>query len=595
MVEERKIADYSHPSIGSSEYDWRKWRLAYRGGHDFLEAYLAPYSKREGNDDFLIRKSISYSPSHAKSAINEIKNSIYQRLVDITREGGSPNYKEAVKGENGGVDRIGSSMNTFMGVKLLPDLLVMKKVGVYVDMVNAEFVTKADEYGKRPYLYMYPVEDIRSWAVDKSSDKGELSTLLLRDCEYEIDSVTGLESALVHTYRLLRKTPEGILVTFFDKDSKIIREQVLNLKRIPFVCFEITESLMADVADYQIGLLNLASSDMSYCTRANFPFYIEQFDPRVDNPYLRPSAKEEFHALQNADPTTSKEVPGEATVAAKSRDLSINVGTQTGRRYPTTVANAPAFIHPSPDPLYASMEKQEKMMDEIRKIVNLAVQSQRSTGNVQSAQSKQMDQSTLEAGLSFIGLVMQNGEQEIAQIWADYEGQKEASKVIYPRIYSLKNEDQINSEAEKLEERAKGIPSLVYKKESAKQIAKMTLGLKVSEKVLETIVKEIEESPNVVSDPKDIEIDVNLGLVSLDTASKARGWGVGEVEKAKKDHADRIARIAAAQSTGLGNAGARGVTDLSTNPGGANQEKQASQDPKNQRDINTQTTRGEGK
>ena len=41
--------------------------------------------------------------------------------------------------------------------------------------------------------------------------------------------------------------------------------------------------------------------------------------------------------------------------------------------------------------------------------------------------------------------------------------------------------------------------------------------------------------------------DVDKGLVSTEFASDLRGYPQGEVEKAKKEHAERIARIQAAQ------------------------------------------------
>jgi hypothetical protein len=66
----------------------------------------------------------------------------------------------------------------------------------------------------------------------------------------------------------------------------------------------------------------------------------------------------------------------------------------------------------------------------------------------------------------------------------------------------------------------------------------------------------------ISSDPEAITKDLQNGLVSDATASLARGYDASEVEQAKKDHAERIARIQAAQAPpggGLTNPGARGV------------------------------------
>ena len=79
----------------------------------------------------------------------------------------------------------------------------------------------------------------------------------------------------------------------------------------------------------------------------------------------------------------------------------------------------PEFISPSSEPLVASLKLQEKLEDDIRKLVNLAVANK--TGRSISAEAKDMDNQGLEAGLSFIGLILENSERKIAEHWASYE------------------------------------------------------------------------------------------------------------------------------------------------------------------------------
>ena len=102
-------------------------------------------------------------PKFAGAAINDIRNAIYQRMRDITRKGGSKAYQYAVNGNNLGVDRRGSTMNAFIGVKVLTELLVMGRVGVFVDAPPVpQAATLADSGGVPPYLYKYDIEDILS-------------------------------------------------------------------------------------------------------------------------------------------------------------------------------------------------------------------------------------------------------------------------------------------------------------------------------------------------------------------------------------------------------------------------------------------------
>jgi len=69
------------------------------------------------------------------------------------------------------------------------------------------------------------------------------------------------------------------------------------------------------------------------------------------------------------------------------------------------------------------------------------------------------------------------------------------------------------------------------------------------------------------------------------------GYPEGEVEKAKQDHSDRLARIAISQSEGA--AAARGVNDLGT--GNAKTEKEVSQNQKEQDEVVKDKTRGKNK
>ena len=132
-VEQTRIIDSRYPNWLTTCSDWEKWRLTYRGGEEFRNKYLERFTSREDPNDFEARKRLTPVPSFAKAAINRIRNSIFQRMHDITRRDGSPAYQRAIAGLDQGVDRRGSTMNAFLGVKCLTELLVMGRVGVFVD------------------------------------------------------------------------------------------------------------------------------------------------------------------------------------------------------------------------------------------------------------------------------------------------------------------------------------------------------------------------------------------------------------------------------------------------------------------------------
>lgn len=559
-----KIADLMHPEYELSYEDWAKYRLTYEGGRLFVDQYLRKLSLREDTADFNDRKTITYCPAFAKAAINDIKNAIFQRTSDISRQGGPKTYLEAVNSLGGGVDLHGASMNSFVGCDILPELLSMGKVGVFVDMPADTGVTLQDRAGKRPYIYKYAAEDIRSWGFNQY---GEIDRLLLRELIHTYDEITKLPTDCTTRFRFIYVENDHVVVKFFNEDSEQInrlgeKEEVeyrIRLRKIPFTLFQLPTSLLVDVADYQIALMNLASSDISYALKSNYPFYTEQYDFRTEQNFFRPSGEQQTDAEGTiADPD-----------AAKTKE--IRVGTSHGRRYPKDMER-PGFIHPSSEPLKASMEKQKQMQQEIRLLVNLAVTGM-SPKTMASAESKAMDNEGLESGLSFIGLVLEAGERQIAEFWSAYEGAKDVPTINYPKNYSLRSEEDRRLESEHLEELSSKIPSDAYKRKVAKRIALLTVGPYCSIEEINKINGEIEKAETTTTDPKEIIADLEAGLVSDETASVARGYKKGEVEQAKKDHAERLARIAAAQG-GMEGGAARGIPDTHTGQPTGTQEKE---------------------
>ena len=579
------ISDIRHPQYSLRIDDWTKWRATFTGGQVFIDKYLRKLSKRETKEDFEDRKAVTYCPSFAKTGIKEIIEAIYQRMTDITRAGGSDTYNSAIAGLDGGVDLEGSSMNYFMGCKVLPELLPMQKVGIYMDMPPLRGKSIADNEGIRPYLYLYTCEDICCWTVDSGCGPNEYSSVLLREYADKIDESTGFPHGRTLRYKRVWREHDGtVMVAFYNDAGEMVDEFgspsnmpiPLAIDRVPFVCLEIPESLLTDVADYQIALLNLASTDMTAGIKANFPIYTEQFEPKATDAHLRGGKPGDTQGTgQNGDTANARE---------------ISTGPTKGRRYPRGL-DRPEFIHPSSEPLKISMEKQAQMKEEIRQLLRLSVSSLRGP-KMASAESKIEDSRSLEAGLSYIGLVLQMAETKIAELWEMYEGTKTCATVLYPEDYSLNSDEERRKEASDILEEMQKIPSMTYQKALAKRAAKIMLGPKIAREEMAKIEKEIESAVNMNSDPETIRSDCEAGLVDLVTASKQRGWPAGSVEKAAKDHEERLKRIALSQTEGAG--AARGVPDLGANPNAGKNEKSASRDTTT-KDSTTPPVRGEGK
>ena len=586
------LIDSRYPGYLSGMTDWQKWRLTYEGGDNFREAYLERFSTREDPADFATRKAMTPVPKFAGAAINDIRNAIYQRMRDIVRKGGSRVYQEAVNGNNLGVDHRGATMNAFLGVKVLTELLVMGRVGVFVDHpLVPSGATLADVGNPAPYLYKYDIEDILSWTCSKPEEPSEFQAILLRDTTMQYDQATFLPTLQVQRYRYLHIDPNTgkVRLHFYDSKGGPVDqfgqpggEIELDLDRIPFVMLDIGGSLIKDVCQQQIALLNLGSSDVGYALRSNFPFYIEQRDLRAVGAHLKHAATED----------------GTATSGGQgAADTNIKVGATHGRTYDKGM-NAPAFINPSAEPLRASLELQDRLKRDIRELVNLAVSA---LAVRTSAESKAMDNQGLEAGLSYIGLLLESAERQIAEFWAGYEernvSKREVATIKYPERYSLKSDADRIKEAQDLQKLMGAVPGRRVKRELAKGIVQSLLGGKISMDDLSAINREIDTANYTTSDPQTIIQAVAGGLCGEKTGSIALGFDDDEYEKAREDHADRVKRIAESQGIGGdgggGDPAARGVPDLSANPNAGAEEKTASRNT-DLRDTTARRVRGQG-
>jgi hypothetical protein len=413
----------------------------------------------------------------------------------------------------------------------------MGKVGIYVDMPPVLSPTMLQQ--PRPYLYVYQRENIRNWVKDPTNPL-LFQSVYLRDYIYEFDEETGYPTDTVERYRHLWLEDGRVHVKLFDQEMNETDHTILNLTTIPLICVEISQSLMKNIADYQVALLNLASSDLFYTLKSNFPFYTEQFDPNsLSSPYLKP------------DSNPVDLTPGISTENV-ARPREVQVGTTTGRAYPTNT-DRPDFIAPPSEPLLASMKKQDQLKEEIRLLLNLDIANLRPQR--ESADSKKVDDRSLESGLSYIGLTLETAERNIAYIWNQYTNSNDVITIKYPKEYSLKTDQERREEAKELDEQRLKIPSVTYQKSVSKLMANILLGHKVDQTTLEKIEKEIDSAPCVTGDPQSIRDDVEAGILDIELASKLRLYPEGTAEKAKKDHAERLTRIKDSQSTG----GARGV------------------------------------
>lgn len=518
------LIELKHPVYRECLQDWSRWRDAFIGDRNFIHNYLIQFASEEA-EDFTKRKNISYSPNFAQEAIIEIRNAIYQRMPAVTRTGGDETYQNATQGLIGGVDLEGSSLTHFIGNNILDDLLTIAKVGILVDMPELKGTTLLENKNRHPYLYSVAAEAIENWGTSIIDNEIEYTKLLIKDTIYEYDEEYNLPKGYKIQWRYFQLVDGGVLVETRNDKDEVVSSQILKLSKIPFICIELPLSLMTTICEYQIALLNINSSDIAYILASNIPMYTEQYSP------------------QNESEWNTQAIP---VAGQDPKPKIIKVGAKDGRRYPKDLER-PGFIHPSSEPLKISMEKEEQMKREIRQLVQLNVQ--RLEAKFASAESKGKDDRTLESGLTFIGMQLEKAERKIAKFWAEFMNVDEAT-VNYPQDYSLKTDAERIDDTKETIELVDVVPSRTYNKEVCKKAATKLLGDTIDKETLDKIHAEIDNANFLTSNSADIKVDVELGLVTKETASLARGYEKGESDKAKDERAEEIALIQSSQTEG---------------------------------------------
>lgn len=510
--------------------DWLEWRYCYEGGRLFRDTYLERYSDREEKDEFIRRRNLTPIPTYARREINRVKNALTQRFPDISRRGGTDLWRDAIEGNERGVDRRGSSMNNYLAKRVVSDLLVMGKVGILVDAPQVTGPSRADvPTGFAPYLVTYQVEFIPLMVPAPAESPSDWLAVLLEDLDVSIDPRTGAQTD-TKSYRYYWLDPDRgnkLSIQRMDENGSPIGAAIqTGLDAVPFVLADIGGSLIKDVCSHQITLLNMISTDSNYAIDSNYPFMVRQ----------RSNVAQDY--LIGED--------GQATTGVK-KGLFYDMGLE-----------APKFISPPTEPMKASLELRRELKAEVRELVTGAIED--------------LGDGSLEAGLAFIGSCLQESESRLWDHWGAYEEadpeRRESYTVAYPDSWSLKTDMERLEEAEKYIDLMNKLPGQKGKKEASKSAYDRLYRGKLAADDLDAIKAEVDAAPYTTSDAKIIIEAKKEGLVGPETGSLALGFNEDEWEKAEEAQVRRAKAIVEAQAdaAGMMPGAARGNPDGSVNP-----------------------------
>lgn len=545
------INNIESPKYTEMFSQWEAFRLTGEGGEKFLDKYLKKW-REELSESFRDRKAITYIPSYAKAAVNQVNNSLSQRLSAVERVGGSENYQRAMLGMDAGVDRAKRSMNRFLTSEVIPELTMMGGVGVLIDAPKDKPKNKQEEQFFSPYLYTYRVEDIKAWSMDPEN-MTQFTSLLLVDHVQVLDEDYGLTTDSQERYRLYTQNKGKVTLTLFNEEGVQEKTEKLNISEIPFVYLQINGSLLSDIYRHQIALLNLGSADMLQAWSGNFPIYAEQYDPKDVSEYFRETPADEKEGSEAGSVDAQSPRDGSTRYVGSNQGIKINKNLEY-----------PKYISPDSAPLAISIQKQDQVKNQISEIVNQNLKSVTSKNS--SAESKEVEERREEDGLKSIGDELEYAEDKISHIWSKYEGTDDIAEVNYPCDYQFLSSTDKREKAKDLAALMLLTPSKTAQKAIAKKIIQTIIGQSSTEEDLAKMYAEIDSAEGTISDPLAIAKLIEMDILDTETGATQIGFTAEVAKKARLDRIERAKEIAIKQSEASDNPGARGIDDLSVNP-----------------------------
>jgi hypothetical protein len=217
-----------------------------------------------------------------------------------------------------------------------------------------------------------------------------------------------------------------------------------------------------------------------------------------------------------------------------------------------------------------------KLADEVRQLVNVAVQNQTGTRS-ESRETREISAQGLESGLFFIAMKLQDVERKVARYFATYEGERKAAVVTYPKRFNLKTQQERIKDAAEFKKIIDDLPTQELKKEGIKRIVLDLFTGTVSSETMNRMMRAIETHPYIGGFDNVMAL-IEAGLLTRELAGGSQDLDPEEVKKAAEEKAKMAAEILETQmkikaENTPERPAARGVPEADANPNSGKEER----------------------
>ena len=429
----REFLTSRHKHYEEKFKDWHFHLMSYLGGQDYQDGYQLNRYILETDEEYLKRAENTPIDNHCKNVVQIYSSFLFR--VPPTRDYGSLQGDPQLESFINDADLDGRSFNNVIR-EMQVNASIYGTCWAILDKPAVQTQTRAEEIQLdiRPYISLYTPENVLNWNFERTLNGRYVLTrlVLLEDLFDDVATIRVWTNEDITTYKVKDYT-KG-----YSTSKPILLDEMPNmLGKVPAVILYNQKSQRRGV-----GISDL--NDVAELQKAIYNDYseIEQLIRLSNHPSLVKTPNVEASA-------------GAGSIIEMPEDLDSNL--------------KPYLIQPSSQSLDGIMNNINMKVEAINRITHMgAVRA--TQDRVQSGIALQTEFQLLNARLSEKADYLQNAEEQIWKLFAEWQNQTFDGEIIYPDSFNLRD---YASDLQFLQAaKASGVPSDTFAKEVDKQIAR---------------------------------------------------------------------------------------------------------------------------
>jgi len=446
----REFLTQKHKHYEEKFKDWHFHLMSYLGGQDYQDGYQLNRYILETDEEYLKRAENTPIDNHCKNVVQIYSSFLFR--VPPTRNYGALTGNEQLNSFLDDADLDGRSFNNVIR-EMQMNASIYGTCWAVLDKPAVQTQSRAEELQLdiRPYMSLYTPENVLNWNFERGiNGKYVLTSLtLLEDLFDDMATIRVWTMEDITTYKVAEFT-KG----YSTSKPMMIDEMPNQLGKVPAVILYNQKSQRRG-----IGISDL--NDVAELQKAIYNDYseIEQLIRLSNHPSLVKTPNVEASA-------------GAGSIIEMPEDLDSNL--------------KPYLIQPSSQSLDGIMNNINMKVESINRITHMgAVRA--TEARIQSGIALQTEFQLLNARLSEKADYLQNAEEQIWKLFAEWQGTTFDGEIIYPDSFNLRD---YASDLQFLQmAKASGVQSDSFLKEVDKQIARAVVD---DDEKINTIDSEIE-------------------------------------------------------------------------------------------------------